>query len=65
MMAGQLDRLVGAVGLNAIHVGIVPLGGPISIAPSRGFWVYDERLVKVETIAAELRIACWPACGRA
>lgn len=56
VMAGQLDRLVGAVGLNAIRVGIVPLGGPISIAPSHGFWVYDERLVKVETIAAELRI---------
>jgi transcriptional regulator with XRE-family HTH domain len=56
VMAGQLDRLAGAVGLDTVRLGIIPLGVPVAVVPSHGFWIYDESLVMVETIGAELRL---------
>ncbi len=53
-MAGQLDRLAGTIGMNTIRLGIIPLGAPMTITPRHGFWIYDERLVIVETVNAEL-----------
>lgn len=54
VMAGQLDRLIGVLGLDHIQLGIIPLGAPLDRTPAHGFWLYDERLVIVETIGAEL-----------
>lgn len=56
VMAGQLDRLASAVGLAAYRFGIVPFTAELPMTPFHGFYVYDRRLVKVETAAAELRI---------
>jgi transcriptional regulator with XRE-family HTH domain len=56
VMAGQLDRLAGTVGLTSYRVGIIPLCAPMPITPFHGFWIYDRRLAKVETAAAELRV---------
>ncbi|MEY9944043.1 helix-turn-helix domain-containing protein [Kitasatospora sp. GAS1066B] len=54
VMAGQLDRLAGLIGMPTVQLGIIPLGVPMTITPRHGFWIYDERLVIVETITAEM-----------
>lgn len=56
VMAAQLDRLAGVIGLDTVRLGIVPLGVPLPVVPSHGFWIYDDALVMVETIGAELRL---------
>ena len=54
VMAGQLDRLSGLIGMSTVTLGIVPFGAYMTVTPRHGFWIYDERLVIVETINAEL-----------
>ncbi|MGW3105289.1 helix-turn-helix domain-containing protein [Streptomyces sp. NPDC001100] len=56
VMAGQLDRLTGVFGMSSVHLGIVPLGADLTVVPTHGFWLFDDRLVMVETIGAELRL---------
>jgi hypothetical protein len=53
ILAAQLDRLSGVVGLDAVHLGIVPLCADLSVPPANGFWLYDSRLVIVEDWHAE------------
>ncbi|OEJ57755.1 transcriptional regulator [Streptomyces agglomeratus] len=54
-MAGQLDRLVGLIGMSTVELGIVPLGAPLALTPKHGFWMFDEERVIVETINTELQ----------
>ncbi|MFH8840881.1 helix-turn-helix domain-containing protein [Streptomyces sp. NPDC017868] len=54
VQAAQLDRLMGVVGLDTVRLGIVPLGAQLRRAPSHGFWIYDRRLVVVETVNTEM-----------
>lgn len=54
VLAGQLDRLAGIVGLDTVELGIVPLSAPIRIPPGGGFWIYDDAQVIVENWHAEL-----------
>ncbi|WP_062207171.1 helix-turn-helix transcriptional regulator [Streptomyces sp. NBRC 109706] len=54
VLAAQLDRLAGAIGLDTLTLGIVPFDAPLDIPPANGFWVYDDRLVIVEDWHAEL-----------
>lgn len=56
VLASQLDRLIGVGGLPSVTLGVVPFAAPLPLVPSHGFWVFDERLVMVETIGAELRL---------
>nr|WP_223187663.1 helix-turn-helix transcriptional regulator [Streptomyces sp. CBMA29] len=56
VLAAQLDRLTGAVGLDTLELGIVPLTAPLKIPPATAFWVYDDSQVIVETWHAELWI---------
>ncbi|MGO4424466.1 Scr1 family TA system antitoxin-like transcriptional regulator [Streptomyces sp. MCAF7] len=56
VMAGQLDRLAGVFGMSTVTLGIVPLGTDLTVVPTHGFWLFDDRLVMVETIGAELRL---------
>jgi transcriptional regulator with XRE-family HTH domain len=56
VMAGQLDRLLGTFGMSTVELGIVPLSADLTVVPTHGFWLFDERLVMVETIGAELRL---------
>ncbi|MEU0783273.1 helix-turn-helix transcriptional regulator [Streptomyces sp. NPDC006173] len=56
VMAGQLDRLVGLIGLPQITLGIVPLGAPLKLSPKHGFWIFDETRVVVETINSEFTL---------
>ncbi|MCM2429074.1 helix-turn-helix domain-containing protein [Streptomyces sp. RKAG337] len=53
-MRGQLDRLAGLAGIDTVKLGIIPFGVPMRRTPAHGFWIYDERLVIVENINAEL-----------
>ncbi|MEU6709037.1 helix-turn-helix domain-containing protein [Streptomyces wuyuanensis] len=56
VLAGQLDRLSGVIGLDTVQLGIIPFGAPMAITPKHGFWIFDEQLVRVETMSTELRI---------
>ncbi|WP_328953913.1 helix-turn-helix transcriptional regulator [Kitasatospora purpeofusca] len=54
VMAAQLDRLSGVIGLDTLTLGIVPFEAQLTLPPANGFWIYDERLVIVEDWHAEL-----------
>jgi len=54
VLAAQLDRLAGVVGLDTVELGIVPMRASLKIPPGGGFWIYGERQVVLETWHAEL-----------
>ena len=54
VLAAQLDRLAGVVGLDTVELGIVPIAASLKIPPGGGFWIYGEQQVVVETWHAEL-----------
>ncbi|GCD46101.1 helix-turn-helix domain-containing protein [Streptomyces paromomycinus] len=54
VMAAQLDRLISLIGLDTVDLGIIPFAAQLRRTPAHGFWIYDTRLVIVETIHAEL-----------
>ncbi|MEU2625870.1 helix-turn-helix transcriptional regulator [Kitasatospora sp. NPDC007106] len=54
VLAAQLDRLGGLLGLDTVELGIVPLGAPVSVIPKHGFWIFDDRLAIVETWNTEM-----------
>lgn len=54
VMAEQLDRLFNLVGQRRIEIGIIPFGTQLRRTAPHGFWIYDRRLVIVETISEEL-----------
>ncbi|MGY5130276.1 helix-turn-helix domain-containing protein [Streptomyces nigrescens] len=54
VMTAQLDRLCGLIGLDTVELGIIPFSAALQRTPAHGFWIYDDRLVTVETINAEL-----------
>ncbi|MFI6276698.1 helix-turn-helix domain-containing protein [Streptomyces sp. NPDC050988] len=54
VLAGQLDRLSSVIGLDTVELGVLPLATPLRRAPSHSFWIYDRRLVIVETISTEM-----------
>ncbi len=56
VLAAQLDRLSGLIGLDTVRLGIIPFTASLKIPPTGGFWVHDERLVMVENWHAELWI---------
>ncbi|MGV9338129.1 helix-turn-helix domain-containing protein [Streptomyces sp. NPDC003688] len=56
VLAAQLDRLMGVIGLDTVELGIVPLSAPLKIPPATAFWVYDDRQVIVENWHAEFWI---------
>ncbi|WP_329344659.1 helix-turn-helix transcriptional regulator (plasmid) [Streptomyces sp. NBC_00663] len=56
VLAAQLDRLAGLVGLDTVRLGIIPFTASLKIPPTGGFWMHDERLVVVEVWHAELWI---------
>ncbi|GAA2470568.1 helix-turn-helix transcriptional regulator [Actinocorallia cavernae] len=54
VLAGQLDRLAGVIGMDTVELGIVPLGASLKVPAANGFWILDERLVITEDWHAEL-----------
>lgn len=53
VMRGQLDRLLGLVGLPHIKFGVIPLGVELSIAPLHGFLMLDD-VTYIESFASEI-----------
>lgn len=54
VLAAQLDRLVGAVGLDTLELGVIPFSASLKIYPAGSFWIYDDRRVVVEDWHAEM-----------
>ncbi|MFJ5641784.1 helix-turn-helix domain-containing protein [Streptomyces sp. NPDC093223] len=54
VLLAQLDRLSGAIGLDTVELGIIPLSASLKIPPATAFWLYDDRQVVTETWHAEL-----------
>jgi hypothetical protein len=57
VMMAQLDRLVAATALGPdVKFGVVPFDVEWPVFLDHGFWIIDDDLVIVETLAAELRL---------
>ncbi len=56
-LAGQLDRLVSLTTLTTIKFGVIPFERQMPVAPVHGFYVYDDRVVHVEHLTAELKLS--------
>jgi hypothetical protein len=56
VMIGQLDRLVTVLSLPRVKLGIYPSGAEY-MAPTNQFIMFDDRMVYVETVTAELAIS--------
>ncbi|MFJ6657796.1 helix-turn-helix domain-containing protein [Streptomyces sp. NPDC091377] len=54
VLAVQLDRLSGVIGLDTVELGIVPLTASVKVPPGTGFWIYGERQVVTEMWHAEM-----------
>lgn len=57
VLAGQLDRLVSLTTLTTIRFGVIPFERQLPVAPVHGFYVYDDRVVHVEHLTAELKLS--------
>ncbi|GAA5067709.1 helix-turn-helix domain-containing protein [Nocardia callitridis] len=55
VMTGQLDRLLAVIGLPRMLFGVVPLVAEWR-TPETNFFMFDDRMVLVETPAAELTV---------
>ncbi|MEV6306096.1 helix-turn-helix transcriptional regulator [Actinoplanes sp. NPDC051861] len=55
VMAGQLDRLMSVMSMGRVRLGIIPDSAPY-VVPSNQFIMFDDRLVHVEAVSAELTI---------
>ncbi|MFI8371707.1 helix-turn-helix domain-containing protein [Streptomyces sp. NPDC085466] len=54
VLASQLDRLTGMIGMDTVELGIVPFTAPVKIVPANGFWILGDGLVVAEDWHAEL-----------
>ncbi|WP_320783848.1 helix-turn-helix transcriptional regulator [Streptomyces sp. CRN 30] len=54
VMAAQLDSLRTVLGVDTVELGIIPFAAELRRSPSHGFWIYDRRLVIVETLSTEM-----------
>jgi Domain of unknown function (DUF5753) len=55
VMAGQLDRLLSVMSLSRVRLGIVPAASAY-VVPSNQFIMFDDRLVQVEAVSAEISV---------
>lgn len=54
VLAAQLDRLTGMLGMDTVELGVIPFTASVKIVPANGFWVLDDRLVVAEDWHAEM-----------
>jgi transcriptional regulator with XRE-family HTH domain len=54
VLAAQLDRLAGQIGMDTIELGVIPLSASLKIPTANGFWILDNQLVIAEDWHAEL-----------
>ena len=56
MMVEQLDRVLGVMALTNVSIGIIPAASGLGAHTQTAFWIFDDDLVKVETLTAALDI---------
>jgi transcriptional regulator with XRE-family HTH domain len=56
VMLGQLDRVLAVMSLPRVSLGIIPSNGERQCLAQGSFWIFDERMVQVETISAGLEV---------
>ncbi|WP_028922822.1 helix-turn-helix domain-containing protein [Pseudonocardia acaciae] len=56
VLRAQLDRLLVLSGLENVELAVIPFSTRLPIAADHGFAIFDDTLVLVETIGAELAI---------
>jgi transcriptional regulator with XRE-family HTH domain len=56
IMIEQLDRVLGAMALTNVSIGIIPATAGLGAHTQTAFWIFDKDLVKVETLTAALDI---------
>jgi transcriptional regulator with XRE-family HTH domain len=55
-LRGQLDRLLAVSGLDTVELAILPFTNELPMTTSHGFWIFDDRLVLVETLSSEISL---------
>ncbi|MFC9973108.1 helix-turn-helix domain-containing protein [Spirillospora sp. NPDC127200] len=55
-MLEQLDRVIAAMALPNVSIGIIPAHAGMGAHAQTAFWIFDDDLVKVETLTAALDI---------
>jgi transcriptional regulator with XRE-family HTH domain len=55
-MVEQLDRVLGVMNLPNVSIGIIPVTAGLGAHTQTAFWIFDDDLVKVETLTAALDI---------
>ncbi|WP_422770562.1 Scr1 family TA system antitoxin-like transcriptional regulator [Plantactinospora sp. WMMC1484] len=55
-MLGQLDRLLAVMSLPRVSLGIIPAAGERKCLAQGSFWIFDERMVQIETMSAGLEV---------
>lgn len=55
-MVEQLDRVLGVMALANVSIGIIPAASGLGAHTQTAFWIFDDDLVKVETLTAALDI---------
>lgn len=56
IMVEQLDRVLGVMALTNVSIGIIPATAGLGAHTQTAFWIFDDDLVKVETLTAALDI---------
>lgn len=56
IMVEQLDRVLGVMALTNVSIGIIPAIAGLGAHTQTAFWIFDDDLVKVETLTAALDI---------
>jgi len=56
IMVEQLDRVLGVMALTNVSIGIIPATAGLGAHTQTAFWIFDDNLVKVETLTAALDI---------
>lgn len=52
----QLDRLIGLAGLDTVEIAVLRFNTELPVLTYGAYWIYDEALVLVETLTAELAL---------
>ena len=56
VMRAQLDLVRALSNLEAVEIHILPIGAKLPFMPLHGFWVFDDELVKVETVSTGVEV---------
>lgn len=55
-MAGQLGHLLAVMSLPSVSLGVIPFTAPRAMWPQESCYVYDDRLVQVELLTADVTV---------